>query len=104
MKENEVINNLMKDPSIRRLGLKKDSVVSILKAYSDLALESLLENGNIELGNGLYIDIVKLTDRVHVLRGVPYNSSRKYKLKLTMDNTVYQKIEDYYDALQREIE
>lgn len=103
MKDNDLIEKLMCNPRIKNLGLKKESVVDILKAYNRIAIDTLLENGNVELGNGMSIEIVKLIDRVHVLRGTPYKSSRKYKLKLTMDNTIYKQIEEYYDRLLEDI-
>lgn len=93
----------MNDPKIRNLGLREEIVASIIQSYSDRAIKVLLDNGYINLDNGMYIEVVKLTDRVHVLRGVPYQSTRKYKLKLSMDESLYNKIEKYYDALQEEI-
>ncbi len=103
MKDNNVIDQLMSSPRIKNLGLKRESVLDILKTYNDIAFNTLLENGHIELGNGMIIEVVQLLDRVHVLRGTPYKSSRKYKLKLTMEDVVYKKIEEYYNRLQEEI-
>lgn len=104
MKDNQVVSKLMNSPRIKNLGLKQESVVDILKAYNDIAFDTLLENGFIELGNGLIIEVVRLLDRVHVLRGTTYKSSRKYKLKMTMEDEVYRKIDEYYTRLQEEIE
>lgn len=103
MKDNEILDELMQSAIVKSLGLKKEVVLSILKTYNDVAFNNLLENGHLELGNGMIVEVVQLIDRVHVLRGVPYKSSRKYKLKLTMEDTVYKKIEDYYDQLKQEI-
>jgi hypothetical protein len=103
MKDNNVIDKLMNSPRIKNLGLKKETVVDILKTYNEVAFNTLLENGHIELGNGMIIEVVKLIDRVHVLRGTPYKSSRRYKLKLTMEDIVYKRIEEYYNKLQEEI-
>lgn len=99
----DVLNKLMKHPKVRNLGLKPEAVKAILKAYNDVATTALLENGHIELGNGIIIDVVQLINRVHVLRGTTYQSSRKYKLKLTMEDRMYKKIEEYYDRLQEDI-
>lgn len=103
MKENEILDKLMQSPRVKSLGLKRESVLDILDAHEDIIFTTLLDNGRIELGNGIVIEVVQLLDRVHVLRGISYKSSRKYKLKLTMDNTVYDKIEEYYDKLQEDI-
>ena len=100
---NNVIDKLMNSPRIKNLGLKKESVIDILRDYNEIALNNLLENGHIELGNGMIIEVVQLIDRIHVLRGTPYKSSRKYKLKLTMEDNIYQKIEEYYTKLQEDI-
>lgn len=99
----KVLDSLMNDPSIRRARTDKDSIIKIIDIYNEMLLESLLENGRIELGNGLIIEVVKLLDRVHVLRGTTYKSNRKYKLKLTMEDRVYEKIESYYNKLLEEI-
>lgn len=103
MKNSAVVDKLMNSPRVRSLGLKREIILDILKTYSDISLEYLLENGSIELGNGMIIEVVQLLDRVHVLRGTTYRSNRKYKLKLTMEDTIYKKIENYYDKLQEEI-
>lgn len=103
MKNDPVLDSLMKNPRVRNLGLKEELVSSIIESYSELALENLLNNGYITLSNGMTIEIVQLTDRVHVLRGVSYSSNRKYKLKLTMDESLYNKISDYYEKLKEEI-
>lgn len=104
MRNEQLLNRLMETPRIRNLGLKKEIVSSILDSYDDIVLSILLENGHIELDSGMNMEVVKLTDRVHVLRGVSYKSNRKYKLKLTMENRVYDKIEEYYEKLNEEIE
>lgn len=98
-----ILDTLMNDPKIRNLGLKEEIVSSIIESYSNIAIEELLNNGYLSLNNGMYFEVVKLTDRVHVLRGVPYQSTRKYKLKLSMDESLYSKIEKYYDKLQEDI-
>lgn len=102
-KDNGVLSKLMNSPSVKNIGLKQEAVTNILKAYNDIAIESLLENGYIELGNGMIIEVVQLVDRVHVLRGTPYKSTRKFKLKLTLEDRFYKKIEEYYDRLKEEI-
>lgn len=104
MRNEQLLNRLMETPRIRNLGLKKEIVSSIIDSYDDIVLSILLENGHIELDSGMNMEVVKLTDRVHVLRGVSYKSNRKYKLKLTMENRVYDKIEEYYEKLNEEIE
>lgn len=103
MSENIILDKLMTNPRIKSLGLRRETIQGILKAFNDVAIESLLENGHIELENGMNIEVVRLIDRVHVLRGIPYKSSRKYKLKLTMEENLYERIEEYYDELQEEI-
>lgn len=104
MKSNtDILDKLMNSPRVKNLGLKKDSIIDILKNYNDIAFDSLLENGYINLGNGMILEVVQLTDRVHVLRGVSYCSTRKYKLKLTLEDEPYNKIEEYYNKLQEAI-
>lgn len=104
MRDEKIIERLMNTKSIRNLGVKKEIVESIIQSYNDIALTELLDKGHIELSNGMNIEVVKLIDRVHVLRGIPYKSNRKYKLKLTMEDILYKKIEAYYDKLQEEID
>lgn len=103
MKDNSVLDKLMQNSRVKSLGLTQETILSILKAYGDITLDTLLENGYLELGNGMILEVVQLLDRVHVLRGVSYKSSRKYKLKITMEDSIYKKIEEYYDRLQEEI-
>lgn len=103
MKDNTTITKLMQSPRIKNLGLKQEAIVDILRIYNDILLNELFENGRLEVGNGMTLEVVQLLDRVHVLRGVSYKSSRKYKLKLTMEEDLYQKIEEYYDRLKEEI-
>lgn len=103
MKCDILINKLMNTPHLRNLGLKKEIVESIVDDYNEILLDELLEKGHIELKNGMNIEIVRLIDRVHVLRGITYKSNRKYKLKLTMEDILYKKIEEYYDKLQEDI-
>ena len=104
MKNEKISKALMETPTIRNLGIKEEIVDSIINSYNDILLKVLLDSGFVNLDNGMHIEIVKLTERVHVLRGVTYQSNRKYKLKLTMEEELYKKIEDYYDRLQEEIE
>lgn len=104
MNNKELLDRLMEDSKIKRSGLTPEVIKYIIKTYNDTSLDMLLENGHVELGNDMILEVVQLTDRVHVLRGTPYKSNRKYKLKLTMEDTVYKKIEEYYDRLKQEIE
>ena len=103
MKDDKTLESLMNSPRIKSLGLKKESVIDIVNTYHSIVLETLLDTGHVELSNGMIIEVVKLIDRVHVLRGVSYKSSRKYKLKLTMEDILYKKIEEYYDRLGEDI-
>lgn len=104
MKDNGIIEKLMNSPRIKSLGLKREAVEDIIKSYDNIMIDTLLENGHVELDSGLIIEIVRLLSRVHVLRGISYESNRKYKLKLTMEDSIYKKIEEYYDRLQEEIQ
>lgn len=103
MKDNKVLDKLMSNNRIKSLGLKKESIIDILKAYESIAVDHLLENGFIDLGNGITIEVVPLIDRVHVLRGIAYKSSRKYKLKISMEDSIYERVESYYDKLREDI-
>lgn len=103
MKNPDVLEKMMRSPRIRNLGLKEESVLSILEAYESASLETLLDNGHIDLGNDVILEVVPLLDRVHVLRGVAYKANRKYKLKITMGDQLYNKIEEYYDRVREEI-
>lgn len=103
MSNNIHLDKLMELSRIRNLGIKKEAVHTILQLYEDIVFRTLLENGHIELENGIIVDVVQLLDRVHVLRGVSYKSSRKYKLKLTMEDKIYKRIEEYYDTLKESI-
>ena len=103
MRDERVIEKLMNTPNIRNLGIKREVIECIINNYNELVLDELLSRGHIELNNGMNIEVVRLIDRVHVLRGVSYKSNRKYKLKLTMEDILYKKIEDYYNKLQEEI-
>lgn len=103
MKGDKILDGMMESSTISKLGLTRSAVKSILDSYHDAMLKTLLEEGHIELSNGMIIEVVELLDRVHVLRGITYNSSRKYKLKLTMEDNVYKDIESYYEKLREEI-
>lgn len=97
------VENFLQHPKIVNLGIKKESLIALLKLYNDITLRKLLENGRIEIGNGMILEVVQLLDRVHVLRGTPYSSNHKYKLKLTMEESIYKTIENYYNKLEEEI-
>lgn len=103
MKSNVALERFMNSPKIKNLGITKETAVEILKEYNDVALNVLLEQGYIELGNGLQIEIIKILDRVHVLRGIAYKSTRQYKLKISMDENIYKKVDDYYTSLMEDI-
>lgn len=103
-KNDKVITELMSSPIIKSLGIRQDVVENILDTYHDIVLKQLVAAGHIELSNGMNLEVVKLTNRVHVLRGVSYQNTRKYKLKLTMDEDLYAKVEKYYETLLRDIE
>ena len=98
-----VLEKMMNSPKIKSLGLREESVLSIIEAYESAALETILENGHSDLGNGAILEVVPLIDRVHVLRGVAYRANRKYKLKITLGDDLYEKIEKYYDQLREDI-
>lgn len=100
MSDDQVLNKLMKTSTVRNLGLKEERVKEILDTYHKVLLDELLDNGHVELSNGMNLEIVRLTERVHVLRGIAYSNQRKYKLKLTMMDELYEQVEKYYDDLQ----
>lgn len=103
LKNPDVLSKLMKSHRVRSLGLKEESLTSIIDSYESALLETLLDNGHIDLGNDIILEVVPLIDRVHVLRGVAYKSNRKYKLKITMGDELYERIENYYDKLKEDI-
>lgn len=103
MKNSDLLSKLMQTPRIKSLGLKEESVSDILSAYANIAFETLLENGKLDVGEDITLEIVQLVERVHVLRGVRYPANRKYKLKITMEDDLYKKIESYYERLREEI-
>ena len=101
MKNKVILSKLMKTHNIQRLGLKEESVSDILETYESILLDHLLENGILDIG--VVVEVVPLVERIHVLKGVAYNANRKYKLKLTMDDTTYKKVEAYYNKLKEDI-
>ena len=103
MRDEKIIERLLEDKGIKGSSIKKEVVRYIIDKYNEATINELLSKGHIELSNGMNIEIVRLIDRVHVLRGVSYKSNRKYKLKLTMEDNLYNAIESYYDKLQEEI-
>lgn len=98
-----LVDKLMNSNRIRNLGLKEGTVIEILESYDSIILDTLLENGVVNLGNGITIDVVHLLDRVHTLRGIPYPNTRKFKLKVTLDDNLYNRIADYYNKLKEDI-
>ena len=107
MKDNlgidQAIERVVDSSFVRNSGLKREFVETILSHYNDAIVSTLLDSGKVELSNGMTISVVHLRDRVHVLRGISYKSNRRYKLKITMDERVYQKIEDHYNQLREDI-
>jgi len=94
--ENEVLENMMNSSAIRDIGLTKDGVKRFIKAYKDSILETLLDNGYVCLDEDIRIEIVRLTKRIHKLRGVNYEGSRNFKLKLSIGNPIHDKICEQY--------
>lgn len=103
-KPNVAIERFIESPKIKNLGITRETALDILKEYNDVAIGVLLENGYIDLGNGLHLEIVKISDRVHVLRGTVYKSTRQYKLKATMGEDIYKRVDEYYNSLLEEIQ
>lgn len=98
-----ILDSLMESPRIRNLGLKEETISDILKVYNNIIIDILLENGTIDLNNGIVLDVVHLLDRVHTLRGINYPNTRKFKLRVTLTDELYKKIEDYYNKLKEDI-
>ena len=94
----------MEHPDIKNLGLRREAIGKILLLYNDLMMRQLIRDSHVELENGFNIEIVPLTPRVHVLRGVTYQSTRNYKLKLTIHSEVYDTINEYYSKFKKEME
>lgn len=97
--KSEAISKLKNSKIVRGIGLTEDTVRSLVEEYHNLVIASILENGYYSAGENLCIEVVPITPRIHVLRNKTYRSTRRYKLKITIGDDIYKKIEESYDSL-----
>ena len=100
-KENKLIEKLHKSFTLKNLSLKSSTIDTVIKEYNKAFMNILLEDGCIDINNGLHLEVVQLEKRIHVLRGIAYEGTRDYKLKATMSNEFYKKLDEYYSDLKK---
>ena len=96
----EILEKFANSPVVKSIGLTKDASDRLAKAYLQCCLDTLVENGYANISENFRIDIVKLTKRVHVLRGVTYSSARDFKLKLSIGDPIHDRIKEEYSQYE----
>lgn len=80
-------------------------VESVIKAYQEEVLNTLLEQGHTWVTPEIRIDVVPITPRRYVLRNQEYHSVRRYKLKASItDSDFFDKLSDEFDQLRDDLD
>ena len=92
----ETFDRLMSSSSVvKNKGLSEEDVRNLIHDYQEALFNTLLENGYVNFSEAITVEIVRLTPRKHVLRGVTYyNDKRRYKLKVTFWDSFGKRIAD----------
>jgi len=92
-----IIERMMNDKNVKRLGLTEFSAKGIVEAFFTSMMDVLIDKGNVEISEDIRFEIIPTKGRVHKLRGVVYNSTRSYKIKTSISNSLYERIKEEYD-------
>ena len=68
----------------------------LAKIFIDSVHEILLDQGQVNVTDQIKLKIVPIKARTHTLRGIKYESKRLYKLRPSLEQELYQQIEDEY--------
>lgn len=78
-----------------------DNVVSsIINTYIEESTKYLMENGYTQFTPDIRADVVPITKRRYILRGVEYESQRMYKIKATLGEKLYNRISKEYSQFR----
>lgn len=97
------MNDLKKviDATCKRCPKIPDNVIaSIINTYIEESTKYLMENGYTQFTSDIRIDIVPITKRRYILRGVEYESQRMYKIKATLGERLYDRIYKEYNKFR----
>lgn len=92
-----LIESVLKDKRLKDLNLSEDTLKRIIDVYYDNFLDTLVDCGKVDYQDKFRVSIYALTPRIHVLRGKAYDSTKRYKLKLSIDSTIHNRISEVYD-------
>ena len=99
----ETTDRFLASPSAKKLHITEDNVEELLTDYREALSQTLLENGYVVFCEGVTVEVVKLSRRVYVLRNkVYYNDKRRYKLKISIWNSVYDKLTASFKDLEED--
>lgn len=84
--------------------VNKKAIDAIIKEYQESQLDTLVKFGHLYITPEIKLEIVPITPRRYVLRGVEYKSIRLYKIKVTIvDDNFYKRIADEYDMFREDL-
>ena len=75
-------------------------IQAIITKYNEESIAFMLENGYTNYTEQIRLDIVPITKRRYVLRGIEYESQRLYKLKATLGEELYNEIAKEYEKFR----
>ena len=91
------MESVLNDKRLKDLHLSSEDLQKIIDVYYDNFLNTLVDCGKVDYKDHFRVSIYALTPRIHVLRGKAYDSTKRYKLKLSIDSTIHNRISEVYD-------
>lgn len=96
----KVLTKVSDDPKVKNLGIRPEMIKRILDIYNKSVIGVLVTEGFVDVDEYCRIEVVKTQARVHVLRGKEYQSTRTYKLRAHMQDSMYKMVEESYALLE----
>ena len=84
---------------IKKYKISPEDVETLIHDYQESVLNTLLSYGYVQVSDNLRLEVVKLKQRKHVLRGQAYDNWRKYKLKAKMNYTLHGRVAETFNEL-----
>lgn len=96
----KVLDTVSEDPRVKSLGIRREKLEEIVRVYNKAVVDTMISSGFIDIEDYYRVEIVRTQARVHVLRGKEYKSTRSYKLRTHMHDSMYEYVDDAYSLLE----